>query len=182
MVIGLVRVAQSILFLALSLEREIDWWSNLWGLDSLRECETVAVVYLDLAISIQLNIFSTRNKKFFFMTSEKQDASPPPSVILMVPVFASLAFATIIAATWPGIDTEILGSGAPLRGTPNLFYILVTWLYGLVWFVIVEFVKVSIPCINIYIVHSILCYSIFRFSVAFFKSDHCFAGGLHRVL
>ena len=133
------------LFLTLSLEREIDWW-NIWGLDSLRECETVAVVYLDLAISIQLNIFSTRNKKFFFMTSEKQDASPPPSWILMLPVFGSLALATIIAATWPGIDAR-LGSGAPLK-SPKIEYILVTWLYGIVWFMIVEVVKVSTLCVN----------------------------------
>lgn len=109
------------------------------GLGNLLECETVAVVYLSMAISIQLNIFSARNKKFFWMTEEKYDAAPAPSLILITPVAAALIVSTFIAVYW---DPELaLGGGNPMKGA-GWVPCIATWIWCLAWFCLIECAKV----------------------------------------
>merc|ERR1712027_75279 len=77
-VVGCVGIVENILLLFLALPNYVAWW-NSWGVENLSTCQVVAVMYLNLAWTVQLNIFSTRNKSFYFITSEKMGGSPPPS-------------------------------------------------------------------------------------------------------
>ena len=125
-IIGVFCILQSFLLLYLSLPKEnsggggFDWWGS-WAQDTLEECQVVAVVYLGLAISIQLNIFSTRNNSFFLDTKESNDGAPPPSIILCLPVFGSLIFSTFIAVYWP--REAKLGGGAAMKGMPKIIHL-----------------------------------------------------------
>ena len=117
---------------------EIEWLSNI-GLSGLEDCEIVAVMYLNMAISIQLNIFSARNKRFFFQCSEADDASPPPSMILCTPVIGAIILSIFLAVYW---DEDVkLGGGNPMKGC-GWGPAGATIVWCLVWFVIQEFVKV----------------------------------------
>eukprot|EP00958_Prasinococcus_capsulatus_P025878 scaffold4482_cov393-Prasinococcus_capsulatus_cf.AAC.7 len=145
-IIGASCIVHTFLLLYLSLPRQtsgiggFDWWGS-WALDSLEECEVVAVVYLGLAITIQLNIFSTRNNSFFLDTKESTDGSPPPSIILCLPVFGSLVFSTFISVYWP--REAKLGGGAAMKGC-GWGPAGVVWLWCLIWFFIADFAKVLI--------------------------------------
>ena len=68
--IGMSGFLGSFLLLYLALPQYGNWWPALGGLRPLAECEVVAVMYLNLAWTIQLNIFATRNKSFSFITKK----------------------------------------------------------------------------------------------------------------
>jgi hypothetical protein len=52
---------------------------------AITDCEVVALVYLNIMIAVQLNIFAARTRHFFFVTSAKLDCAPPPALILVTP-------------------------------------------------------------------------------------------------
>lgn len=113
--IGGLCIVQCFLLLYLSLAEYGDWWDRTWGMGrSLTHTEVVAVIYLDLTIAIQLNIFSARTKSWHFVTSESADAAPAPSAILALPVLGSLILSTFLAVYWP--DDAKLGGGASMKG------------------------------------------------------------------
>merc|ERR1711871_1690257 len=84
------------------------------GLGNLTDCEIVAVAYLNMVCSIQLNIFSARSQKFFWQTSPEDDGAPMPSVVLCVPVFAAILGSVFIAVYWD--PSWKLGGGNPMAG------------------------------------------------------------------
>ena len=137
-VIGLVGVLENVLLLFLSEPRYVDWWSG-WKLPDLSSCQVVAVMYLNIAMTVQLNIFSTRNKSFYFITSEKWGGAPPPSLTLCVPVFGSILIAVLIAALWP--DNISLGGGANMVGC-GWGPVGVVALWAIVWFHVRDAIKV----------------------------------------
>ena len=84
------------------------------GLGNLLDCEVVAVAFLNMVCTIQLNIFSARNKKFFWQTAEADDASPSPSRSLSLTVFIVIFCCLFIAVYWnPNFK---LGGGNPMKG------------------------------------------------------------------
>merc|ERR1711871_1131729 len=110
----------------------------------MQDCEIVAVIYLNIAICIQLDIFSARNKRFFFQTEEKDDAAPPPSVYLCIPVFGAIILSTFLAVYW---DAEWrLGGGNPMKGC-GWGPAGAVWIWCLVWFVIIEVFKVGLQSV-----------------------------------
>lgn len=143
--IGSVCILQSFLLLNFlqqgsynNSDSEIEWLTNI-GLGGLEDCEIVAVMYLNMAISIQLNIFSARNKRFFFQCNEDDDASPPPSWILCTPVIGAIILSIFLAVYW---DEDVkLGGGNPMKGC-GWGAAGATIVWCLVWFVIQEFCKV----------------------------------------
>lgn len=142
--IGSVCILQSFLLLnflqqgSYSNGNDIEWLRNI-GLGGLEDCEIVAVMYLNMAISIQLNIFSARNKRFFFQCNEADDASPPPSWILCTPVIGAIILSIFLAVYW---DEDVkLGGGNPMKGC-GWGAAAATIVWCLVWFVIQEFCKV----------------------------------------
>jgi len=137
-VIGCVGIIENFLLLFLSHPDYVSWWPA-WNIDKKSTCQVVAVMYLNLAWTIQLNIFSTRTKGFYFITSEKWDGAPLPSLTLCMPVFFSLLVAILIAALWPanaklGGGTNMVGCGWPAVGVVSL--------WAIVWFHIRDAVKV----------------------------------------
>lgn len=144
-VIGGVCIIQSFLLLYFlqqgsynSSSSNIEWLSEI-GLGDLEQCEIVSVMYLNLALSIQFNIFSSRNKKFVWQTAEEDDASPPPSIILLMPVIGACILSTVIAAEWD--DSISLGGGNPMKGC-GWGPCGAVWIWCIVWFFIVEVAKV----------------------------------------
>lgn len=84
------------------------------GMGNLLDCEIVAVAFLSMVCTVQLNIFSARNKKFFWQTSEAEDASPAPSLALGSTVFVAIFISVFIAVYW---DSDMkLGGGNPMKG------------------------------------------------------------------
>ena len=143
--IGAIGIIQSFLLLYL-LRREhssILFWQRS---SKLEECRVVAAIYLDLALTIQLNIFSARTKSFFFDVRDKEDAGAPlPSKILVAPVIGACIGSTFIAVYWPA--TLRLGSGAAMRGVGWSTALLV-WIWVLLWFAVVEVAKVQMYNLN----------------------------------
>ncbi|UPR03149.1 P-type cation-transporting ATPase [Chloropicon primus] len=137
-VIGLVGVLENILLLWLSDPRYVSWWSG-WGLEELSSCQVVAVMYLNIAMTVQLNIFSTRNKYFYFITSERLGGAPLPSITLCIPVFFSILIAVLIAALWP--ENISLGGGANMVGC-GWAPVGIVALWALVWFHVRDAIKV----------------------------------------
>ncbi len=137
-VIGLVGILENILLLFLASPNYVAWWED-WGVGELSTCQVVAVMYLNLALTTQLNIFSTRNKSFYFITSEKWGGAPPPSLTLCLPVFFSIAIAILIAALWP--ETIKLGGGANMVGC-GWAPVGITILWAFIWFHVRDAIKV----------------------------------------
>jgi len=108
------------------------------GLGNLLDCEVVALAFLNMVCTIQLNIFSARNKKFFWQSSEAEDAPPPPSPVLGTTVFLAIFISVFIAVYW---DTDMkLGGGNPMKGcgwVPAIACLI--WCFF--WFVGTECVK-----------------------------------------
>lgn len=139
--IGGVGVIQSYLMLYLmKSHNRVFFWNA-----SLLDCEIVAAIYLNMAITIQLNIFSARTCRFIFDFREEKNAAPPPSKILMLPVFGAIIGSTFLAVYWP--SSVRLGSGAAMKGIGWSAAGLV-WLWALMWFAIVELAKVSMYRLN----------------------------------
>ena len=113
--IGLMSVIQCFLLLYFARAGEIKYVGMKYiGMGDLLDCEVVALVFLNMVCTIQLNIFSARNKKFFWQTSEADDASPAPSRELGGTVFLVIFICTFIAVYW---DPEMkLGGGNPMKG------------------------------------------------------------------
>jgi H+-transporting ATPase len=118
--------------------KDIDWLEDI-GLKDLEECEIVAVVYLNLGICIQLNIFSARNKKLFFQSDEEIDAAPPPAPFLLIPVISAILLTIFLAVYWD--ETSALGSGAPMKGC-GWAAAGATIVWCLLWFIVIEIAKV----------------------------------------
>jgi len=137
-VIGLVGVLENVLLLFLSSPRYVGWWSG-WGLPELSTCQVVAVMYLNIAMTVQLNIFSTRNKNFYFITSEKLGGAPLPSITLCIPVFFSILIAVLIAALWP--ESISLGGGANMVGC-GWAPVGIVALWAICWFHLRDAIKV----------------------------------------
>ncbi|KAJ8601386.1 hypothetical protein CTAYLR_004989 [Chrysophaeum taylorii] len=140
--IGGVGVVQSFLFLHLMKSHNRVFF---WHQESIEDCRIVAAIYLDLAITIQLNIFSARTRRFIFDFREERDAAPPPSKILIAPVLGAIIGSTFLAVYWPA--TVRLGSGAALRGL-TWYTAGLVWLWAVVWYAIVEVAKVSMYRLN----------------------------------
>ncbi|MEL6312056.1 MAG: HAD-IC family P-type ATPase, partial [Pseudomonadota bacterium] len=135
--IGIIGVVQAYLFLYLMMnENRVFFWKR----SNLQDCRIVAAIYLDLAITIQLNIFSARTRRFIFDFRAEKDAAPPPSKILMAPVLGALIGSTFLAVYWPA--TVRLGSGTAMRGVGWSTAALV-WLWAIVWYAIAEMAKVG---------------------------------------
>jgi len=147
--IGSIGIVQSFLLLYL-LRREhstIFFWQRS---SKLEECRVVAAIYLDLALTIQLNIFSARTKSFVFDVFESfkyhdPDAAPLPSKILVTPVISACVGSTFIAVYWPA--TLRLGSGAAMRGV-GWSTVFLVWIWVLLWFAVVEVAKVQMYNLN----------------------------------
>jgi H+-transporting ATPase len=137
-VVGLIGVLENILLLWLASPDRVAWWESL-GTDTLSSCQVVAVMYLNLALTTQLNIFSTRNRSFYFITSEKWGGAPLPSLTLCIPVFFSILIAVLIAAMWP--ETIKLGGGANMIGC-GWIPVVIVLIWALVWFHIRDAIKV----------------------------------------
>jgi len=137
-VIGLVGVLENILLLWLASPSYYSWWDKL-GTQTLSSCQVVSVMYLNLALTTQLNIFSTRNKHFYFITSEKMGGAPLPSLTLCLPVFCSILIAVLIAALWP--ETIKLGGGANMVGC-GWIPVAIVLLWAVVWFHVRDAIKV----------------------------------------
>ena len=141
-VIGGLCILQCFLLLyLLQTERwhdEIGWLAK-FGMHDMPDCELVAVIYMDLGICIQLNIFSARNKRFFFQTSEAVDAAPLPSPILCAPVCGALLAATLIGVYWPA--DVALGGGNPMKGC-GWGPAAAVWVWCILWFFVIEIAKV----------------------------------------
>jgi H+-transporting ATPase len=137
-VVGLIGVLENILLLWLASPDRVAWWESL-GTDTLSSCQVVAVMYLNLALTTQLNIFSTRNRRFYFITSEKWGGAPLPSLTLCIPVFFSILIAVLIAAMWP--ETIKLGGGANMIGC-GWIPVVIVLIWALVWFHIRDAIKV----------------------------------------
>jgi len=135
--IGLVGIVSNFLLLYLSLDEYGNWW-GAFGLRDLEKCEVVAVIYLGLAITIQLNIFSTRNRSLFFFTSEKSGSPPLPSPVLLAPVLGSILIALFIAVYWPA--SWRLGGGASMVGV-GWGHAGLTCAYAVVWFFVSDLLK-----------------------------------------
>lgn len=107
-----------------------DFFSNAFGVSSIRGSNSrlTAAVYLQVSIISQALIFVTRSRGFCFMER--------PGVLLMLAFCVAQAIATIIAvyATW-GFAT-IRGTGWGWAG--------VIWLYSLVTFIPLDFIKFGI--------------------------------------
>lgn len=140
--IGGVGVIQSYLFLYLMKSHNRVFF---WKRPHLEDCRIVAALYLDLAVTIQLNIFSARTRRFIFDLREEKDAAPLPSKILLAPVFSAIIGSTFLAVYWPA---EVrLGSGAAMRGV-GWSTAAAVWLWALVWFAIIEIAKVAMYGLN----------------------------------
>merc|ERR1711871_425583 len=113
--IGLMSVIQCFLLLYFARAGEIKYVGMKYiGMGDLLDCEVVALVFLNMVCTIQLNIFSARNKKFFWQTSEADDASPSPSRSLSLTVFLVIFCCLFIAVYWnPNFK---LGGGNPMKG------------------------------------------------------------------
>lgn len=137
-VVGIVGIVENFLMLFLALPNGGDWWPA-WGIERKSTCEVVAVMYLNLAWTVQLNIFSTRTKTFYFITSEKWGGEPPPSLTLCLPVFTSILIAILISAMWPeeiklGGGANMVGCGWPAVGVVSL--------WAIIWFHVRDAIKV----------------------------------------
>jgi len=137
-VIGLVGILENVLLLFFASPQYVSWWED-FGMKDLSSCQVVAVMYLNLALTIQLNIFSTRNKYFYFITSERLGGAPPPSLTLCLPVFFSILLAILVAALWP--EDIKLGGGANMAGC-GWAPVGVVCLWALIWFHIRDAIKV----------------------------------------
>jgi len=135
--IGVVGIVSNFLLLYLSLPNFGNWWPA-FGLRELEVCEVVAVIYLGLAFTIQLNIFSTRNRSLFFFTSEKWGSPPFPSLVLLTPVVGSMLIALFISVYWP--PNWRLGGGASMLGV-GWAHAGLTCAYSIVWFFISDLLK-----------------------------------------
>lgn len=138
LVLGGIFAVSALVLTYLSLESQVNWW-HIWNLSTLTPQQTVAVIYAHLGISIQLNIFSSRNPSFALHFSER--TSPPPSLYLVVPVACALLLATFLGVYWPG-DVS-LGGGVAMAGA-GWGHIGVTWFYTVVWWFIVDIFKVGV--------------------------------------
>lgn len=143
-IIGGVCVLQSFLMLYFVREASITnhygiGWVHSIGLGGMEECRIVAVIYLTLAISIQLNIFASRNSCFFWQTSIEDDAAPAPAMLLMCLVFGACILSTFIAVYWD--PNTSLGGGNPMKGC-GWTAAGAVWVWCLVWFLIMECLKV----------------------------------------
>jgi H+-transporting ATPase len=143
LLIGGICVLQAFLllyFVQQGQQGEIQWLKNI-GMHDMMDCEIVAVMYLNIAVCIQLNIFSARNKRFFFQTSEESDASPLPSMVLCVPVLGAVVLSTFLAVYW---DADVaLGGGNPMKGC-GWGPAGAVWVWCIVWFLIIEVFKVAL--------------------------------------
>ena len=144
MVIGFTCIIHT--FLLLYFVRDASYSSNHGhqfihdvGLGGLEDCEIVAVIYLTLAVSIQLNIFSSRNERFFWQTSVEDDAAPPPALLLVILVFGACILSTFLAVYWD--ENTKLGGGNPMKGC-GWAAAGAVWVWCLVWFLIIEILKV----------------------------------------
>ena len=144
-VIGGIGVLQSFLLLYFlqqgsydSSSSDIEWLAEI-GLHNLEACEMVSVMYLNLAICIQLNIFSARNKRFVWQTSAEEDAAPLPSIILVIPVLGACILSTFLAVYWD--ENVSLGGGNPMKGC-GWGPAGAVWVWAIVWFFIQEVFKV----------------------------------------
>jgi len=143
-IIGGVCVLQTFLMLyfvreaSLSTHYGIGWVHSI-GLGGMEDCRIVAIIYLTLAISIQLNIFSARNSRFFWQTSIEDDAAPAPAMLLTCLVFGACILSTFIAVYWD--PSTSLGGGNPMRGCGWIAAAAV-WVWCIIWFLIIECVKV----------------------------------------
>jgi len=138
--IGLVGIVSNFLLLYLSLEEYGNWW-GAFGLRDIERCEVVAVIYLGLAITIQLNIFSTRNRSLFFFTSETRGSPPLPSLVLLAPVLGSIVIALFIAVYWPA--SWRLGGGASMVGV-GWGHAGLTCAYAIIWFFVSDLLKAMV--------------------------------------
>ncbi|CEM13152.1 unnamed protein product [Vitrella brassicaformis CCMP3155] len=140
----------------------INWWKG-WGVDDLLvyrkydgsecneqisltddECEISiarlnAAVYLNLAVMIQLNIFSTRTKSWFWYYDGVE--AKPPSIVVIIPVIASMVLSSVLMLIWPG-DLQF-GGGAPVEGI-RIEHVAIVWLYSFIWFFLGDILKVLI--------------------------------------
>ena len=137
--IGISGFLGSFLLLYLALPQYGNWWPALGGLRPLFECEVVAVMYLNLAWTIQLNIFATRNKSFSFITKKAWGGARLPSLILCTPVVGSMLLALFLAVYWDGAWS--LGGGASMAGI-GWGHAGATVIYSLLWFLVTDAVKV----------------------------------------
>lgn len=118
----------------------LDSWNedgvfHAFGLNGLTYGQIVTMVYLKVAVSDFLTLFSARTFDHFFWQSK-------PSPILLCAAAVALIASTIIACTWP----ESKPDGVPVLGlayrTPKLLALWV-WIYCLVWWLIQDVAKVA---------------------------------------
>eukprot|EP00897_Mesotaenium_endlicherianum_P006539 jgi/Mesen1/5913/ME000030S05179 len=142
--IGTVAFTGSFLLLFLARPSSWNWW-HLFNIDFLDgrpergNAKVVAVMFLQLAVAIQLNILSTRNPLFFWYFSKR--TVPRPSWLLLLPVAASCAISTFIAVYWP--HSARLGGGAQMDGI-GWAAAGVVWAWAITWFVLADVVKVLV--------------------------------------
>lgn len=123
--------------------------SHFWGLrpnngSDFTGCETAAVTFLSLLITLQTDLIAARSPKPFYIFKTSKDEAghfvgvPPPSLEVLITVATTLTIGTLIAILWN--DNIVIGSGYGMEGIGFRNGALV-WAWGIMWFVLIDHAK-----------------------------------------